>query len=159
MFVNAEQQSAAGGTDGQPPPPPASSSRSEKAWLVAKWHDFDIRFMKPLLTNSRPTLIDTMPKCCLPFAKLFTTEEQLSQGRGMAGDRDSDTDMILDDQQLSMGGHSDLASLEQVSVANHQTGHTEGMQMEEGGQGDLGVGGEDPLPWRIGLHGSDGDHV
>lgn len=37
------------------------------------------RFMKPLLTHARPSLMDTMPKCCLPLARLLTTEEQLSQ--------------------------------------------------------------------------------
>ncbi|XP_076453860.1 sodium/hydrogen exchanger 9-like [Babylonia areolata] len=110
---------------------PGSVTRSEKAWLVAKWHDFDIRFMKPLLTNSRPTLIDTLPKCCLPFAKLFTTEEQLSQG-GVPGDHDSDTDMIIDDQQLSIGAQSDAASLEQGAASNHQAGRKE-MQLEEQG--------------------------
>lgn len=50
----------------------------EHYWLI---HHYlcDSRFMKPLLTNCRPTLLETMPKCCLPFAKLFTTEEQISQ--------------------------------------------------------------------------------
>lgn len=37
------------------------------------------RFMKPLLTNCRPTLMETLPKCCLPFARIFTTDEQISQ--------------------------------------------------------------------------------
>lgn len=50
----------------------------EKAWLVKKWYNFDVRFMKPLLTNSRPTLIDTLPSCCMPVARVLTTTEQLS---------------------------------------------------------------------------------
>ncbi len=36
-----------------------------------------ISYMKPLFTNHTPTLIDTMPKFCLPVAKLLTTNEQL----------------------------------------------------------------------------------
>lgn len=39
----------------------------------------DYRYMKPLLTNSRPTLLDTLPNCCTPLARLLTTTEQLTQ--------------------------------------------------------------------------------
>ena len=38
--------------------------------------------MKPFLTNSRPTLIETLPECCLPLAKLLTTDEQLASVSG-----------------------------------------------------------------------------
>lgn len=53
-------------------------SAYEKAWLVRKWYNFDVRFMKPLLTHSRPTLIDTLPDCCLPIARILTSTQQLS---------------------------------------------------------------------------------
>ncbi len=33
--------------------------------------------MKPLLTNSQQTLIDTMPKCLRPISSLLTTNEQI----------------------------------------------------------------------------------
>lgn len=35
--------------------------------------------MKPLLTHSRPTLLETLPVCCNPLARLLTTTEQLTQ--------------------------------------------------------------------------------
>lgn len=35
--------------------------------------------MKPLLTHSRPTLLETLPVCCNPVARLLTTTEQLTQ--------------------------------------------------------------------------------
>ncbi|XP_050398402.1 sodium/hydrogen exchanger 7 isoform X4 [Patella vulgata] len=80
------------------------TKKYEKAWLVLKWYNFDTRYMKPLLTNSRPTLMETLPQCCLPLAKLLTTEEQMSQGTTKEReDSESDTDMILDHSQLSMG--------------------------------------------------------
>ena len=58
----------------QPPPP-----KSEKAWLFRVWSKFDVRYMKPFLTNSRPTLLDTTPICCAPIARILTTTEQLTQ--------------------------------------------------------------------------------
>lgn len=50
----------------------------EKAWLVRKWYNFDVRFMKPLLTHSRPTLMETLPNCCLPISRLLTSTQQLT---------------------------------------------------------------------------------
>ncbi|XP_070174043.1 sodium/hydrogen exchanger 9-like isoform X3 [Littorina saxatilis] len=118
-----------GGENGQQP----GSTPSEKAWLVAKWYNFDTIVMKPLLTNHRPTLIETLPKCCLPIAKIFTTEEQLTQGLGGPTDHDSDTDMIIDENQLSIGGMSDHSQLDQASVSpNHQTGRKEPLQKGDG---------------------------
>ncbi|KAB7506971.1 Sodium/hydrogen exchanger 7 [Armadillidium nasatum] len=55
------------------------SQKSEKAWLFRLWSKFDVRYMKPFLTNSRPTLLDTTPICCAPLARILTTTEQLTQ--------------------------------------------------------------------------------
>ncbi|KAL8597910.1 hypothetical protein ACOMHN_063806 [Nucella lapillus] len=138
-----------------------SGRRTGKAWLVSKWYSFDTRFMKPLLTNCRPTLKETLPECCLPFAKLFTTEAQLSQGTGRHRDNDSDTDMILDESQLSIGGLSEAASLDQpASLPVDTTARKEPMQVEDGARGDLGLGhSAQPLPWKLGLLGQSGDRV
>ena len=50
----------------------------EKAWLVRKWYNFDVNFMKPLLTHSRPSLMETMPQFCLPISRLLTSTQQLN---------------------------------------------------------------------------------
>lgn len=76
--------------------------KRDKAYLVGKWHNFDVRILKPLLTHSRPTLMETLPACCLPIARLLTTEEQLLEGRSHI-EEDSDTDMIIDHRELSIG--------------------------------------------------------
>lgn len=56
-----------------------SKNAYEKAWLVRKWYDFDVNFMKPLLTHSRPSLMETMP-CCLPISRFLTSTQQMAPG-------------------------------------------------------------------------------
>lgn len=53
------------------------SSPYENASLVRCWRKLDNKFIKPLLTNSQPTLLDTMPESLRPLARLFTSDEQL----------------------------------------------------------------------------------
>lgn len=63
-------------------PPPHQNTFTKVKKLICRfgvfrfWHSFDKNFMKPLLTNATPTLIETMPECCLPIAKILTTKEQ-----------------------------------------------------------------------------------
>ena len=51
-------------------------SLSKKSWLARIWRGFDSKFMKPLLTSSRPSLMETMPRFCAPCAQFFTSAEQ-----------------------------------------------------------------------------------
>ncbi|XP_043473034.1 sodium/hydrogen exchanger 7 isoform X4 [Leptopilina heterotoma] len=85
-----------------PPDGPSSapgSKPNEKALLARVWGNFDTRFMKPLLTHSRPTLLETLPVCCGPVARILTTTQQMTQedlGRRV----DSDSDLCLDDREI-----------------------------------------------------------
>ena len=81
----------------------------DRSGLARWWQHFDTNFMKPLLTHSRPTLIDTMPECCLPVARLLTSAEQLNGdlrsltrlcARGEGEDYDSDDDGLVFQQQV-----------------------------------------------------------
>lgn len=58
---------------------PGDNKPNEKAVLARVWGNFDTRYMKPLLTHSRPTLLETLPVCCNPLARLLTTTEQMTQ--------------------------------------------------------------------------------
>lgn len=51
----------------------------EHASLVRRWKKLDNNFIKPILTNSQPTLMDTLPACLGRFARLLTSEDQLMQ--------------------------------------------------------------------------------
>ncbi|XP_003740917.1 sodium/hydrogen exchanger 6 [Galendromus occidentalis] len=92
----------------------------EKAWLVRKWYNFDVRFMKPFLTHSRPTLIETLPSCCMPLAHLLTSTEQLTQDDNCRHTRedDSDTDLCLDESDFNFERTNSLTQASQALV-NH----------------------------------------
>ena len=50
-----------------------------KVFVIALIYMVICRFLKPLLTNSRPNLMETCPGCCMPLAKMLTTKEQMMQ--------------------------------------------------------------------------------
>ncbi|XP_032455675.1 sodium/hydrogen exchanger 7 isoform X24 [Nasonia vitripennis] len=88
---NSMQDGSVGvGTGGKP---------NEKALLARIWGNFDTRYMKPLLTHSRPTLLETLPVCCTPIARLLTTTQQMTQD-DMGHKIDSDSDLCLDEQEF-----------------------------------------------------------
>lgn len=58
-------------------------SRPHKSYLARIWSNFDNRYMKPFLTHSNPTLMETMPTCCLPMTRLLTSKDQLSRHPAM----------------------------------------------------------------------------
>ncbi|XP_071516129.1 sodium/hydrogen exchanger 6 isoform X2 [Panulirus ornatus] len=116
-----------------------SSSKFEKAWLFRIWSQFDVRFMKPFLTNSRPTLLDTTPLCCAPIARLLTTTEQLTQDRDPLND-----DLPLDDSLISSGGVRTSIDSSGKSVTNPVY------------DGDLGLGSSASVPTRVSVAGSRG---
>lgn len=69
-----------GGTGG------GGTKPNEKALLARIWGDFDTKYMKPLLTHSRPTLLETLPVCCSPLARILTTTQQMTQVRNCSSE-------------------------------------------------------------------------
>ena len=59
------------------------SPPAEKSWVAELWSSFDTKFMKPFLTHSSPTLMETLPSCCLPLGRLLTSQEQLAKHPAM----------------------------------------------------------------------------
>ncbi|CAI9735971.1 hydrogen exchanger 9-like isoform X1 [Octopus vulgaris] len=130
----------------------------EKAWLVLHWYNFDTKYMKPFLTNSRPLLTETLPTWCLPIAKLLTTNEQLSEGLHKR-ESDSDTDMIIDHSE-SYGENTSVASGHTADMIDRKP--TLQINLEDDAtSGDLGLGESNhhQLSLRINLPGSHGDQV
>ncbi|CAG2108816.1 unnamed protein product, partial [Medioppia subpectinata] len=114
--------SITGGQDGP------TRSAYEKAWLVRKWYNFDVRFMKPLLTHSRPSLMDTLPDCCLPLARLLTTTQQMSADEyHRRDDEDSDDDLVL--QPAGGGGGAGVGGLQESNFS--RTNSTDYQSTEE----------------------------
>ncbi|XP_055589982.1 sodium/hydrogen exchanger 7 isoform X5 [Uranotaenia lowii] len=87
--------------------PGGSRKGNEKAVLARVWGNFDTRYMKPLLTHSRPTLLETLPVCLSPIARLLTTTEQLTQD-GPTRREDSDSDLCIDDDDRTSRGDSSI---------------------------------------------------
>ncbi|XP_075225926.1 na[+]/H[+] hydrogen exchanger 3 isoform X2 [Lycorma delicatula] len=88
--------------DGAPEGTTPTARSSEKAWLAKVWGDLDVRYLKPLLTHARPTLLETLPVCCNPIARVLTTTEQMTQDtRCRSG---SDSDLCLEETEISAGG-------------------------------------------------------
>ncbi|XP_076323667.1 sodium/hydrogen exchanger 9-like isoform X2 [Tachypleus tridentatus] len=98
-------------------PPPGMETRTphEKAWLVRKWYNFDVNYMKPFLTHSQPTLVETLPSCCLPMARVLTTTQQMSQDARRA-EAESDVDLCIEDNENAPGGSKD----HQTSSEKHE---------------------------------------
>lgn len=99
------------------------------------------RYMKPLLTHSRPTLLETLPVCLSPLARLLTTTEQLTQvcidgtkrntriliqfyrssfifKEGPTRRADSDSDLCIDDDDRTSRGDGSIRrnSINRVSI-------------------------------------------
>ncbi|KAL6424299.1 hypothetical protein ACFW04_009842 [Cataglyphis niger] len=85
--------------DGTLPGSSGSAKPNEKALLARIWGDFDTKYMKPLLTHSRPTLLETLPVCCSPLARILTTTQQMTQD-DVARKVDSDSDFCLEDREM-----------------------------------------------------------
>lgn len=79
----------------------------EKAWLVRKWYNFDANFMKPLLTHARPSLMETMPDCCLPVSRFLTSAQQMADAFGAGQQAHEHSSMMINNnsnQQSSANG-------------------------------------------------------
>jgi len=120
----------------EPPPQTdfANHRSHEKAWLVLKWYNIDRRFVKPFLTHARPPLTETLPGCCLPLAKLLTTDQQLmpTHENHARQNEDSDTDLIIDDSELAYGSQNSLEN--NSNSGNSRVGPSNQLQV----QGEVG---------------------
>ncbi|XP_029709112.1 sodium/hydrogen exchanger 7 isoform X2 [Aedes albopictus] len=100
--LDLENQDSEGATT-----PGGTRRGNEKAVLARVWGSFDTRYMKPLLTHSRPTLLETLPVCLSPLARLLTTTEQLTQ-EGPTRRADSDSDLCIDDDDRTSRGDGSI---------------------------------------------------
>lgn len=69
----------------------------ENASLVRRWRDLDNNFIKPMLTHSHPTLMETLPSCLSCFAKLLTSDEQMQHIRVKTDSDATDNQIVLEE--------------------------------------------------------------
>ena len=59
---------------------PPGNIPADKSIAAKAWSGFDAKYMKPLLTHSNPTLMETLPQCCgTKIGRLLTSKEQLAK--------------------------------------------------------------------------------
>ena len=59
---------------------PPGNTPADKSIAAKAWSGFDAKYMKPLLTHSNPTLMETLPQCCgTKIGRLLTSKEQLAK--------------------------------------------------------------------------------
>uniref|UniRef100_A0A674E2P4 Sodium/hydrogen exchanger n=1 Tax=Salmo trutta TaxID=8032 RepID=A0A674E2P4_SALTR len=76
-----------------------SKTKQESAWLFRLWYTFDHNYLKPMLTHSGPPLTTTLPSCCGPLARCFTSPQAYENHEQL---RDDDSDLILNDGDLAL---------------------------------------------------------
>ncbi|KAJ8981487.1 hypothetical protein NQ317_007013 [Molorchus minor] len=77
-------------------------------------------YMKPLLTHARPTLLETLPVCCNPLARLLTTTEQMTQEGPNKPMRDSDSDLCIEENDFSNDITRSVSQRNINSISGHQ---------------------------------------
>ena len=65
---------------------------ADKSVAAKAWSGFDTKYMKPLLTHSNPTLIETLPTWCASVARILTTTEQLAHHPGFQAGKNNIAD-------------------------------------------------------------------
>lgn len=82
------------------------------SWLSGTWNSFDNMFMRPLLTSTKPTLVETMPDCFTPVSRLFTSHEQmeLNSSRTTSPNDDVEENEVFDLSYHEAGSNSMVCS-------------------------------------------------
>ncbi|XP_017770600.1 PREDICTED: sodium/hydrogen exchanger 7 [Nicrophorus vespilloides] len=96
------------------------NSPYDKAILARWWSSFDTNYMKPLLTHSRPTLLETLPVCCNGIARLLTTTEQMTQENANGNLGDSDSDICIVDNDTYQRDNSSSVTPSIQAISGHQ---------------------------------------
>jgi len=89
-----------------------SSNGGKKSCVARIWRGLDSKLMKPLLTSSRPSLVETLPDFCSPCAHFLTSEDQMGLELPI-----TDNDMYLPTGGQEAYAMSDTVITEAVGVS------------------------------------------
>ena len=95
-----------------------NESKKASCSLVARvWKTLDDGYLRPLLTSSKPTLIENLPGCCAPCARLFTSYEQMESSSSRKSSdpnensellKNPEDDEVFDLSYTEVGGGSSM---------------------------------------------------
>lgn len=75
----------------------------ERSWLVRKWHEFDIKYMKPLFTSKGGPVTAALPSCCHPVAERLTAGHDVEERYERHG-APMDEIGSIDDEMIDVSG-------------------------------------------------------
>lgn len=102
------------------PPVPPGSEPADKSRAAKAWSGFDTKYMKPFLTNSNPTLMETLPDCCHPLARALTSTEQLQRHPSMMNGQPNEEPTIINDNDEEISVEiNDSNAAENVIIEKH----------------------------------------
>ena len=79
--------------------PELNGERLTSSVLARFWNTLDDNYLRPLLTSSKPTLVETLPGCCAPCAKLFTSYDQ-TEYSSLSGSRNSNPNDGVEENEV-----------------------------------------------------------
>ena len=87
--------------------------RRTSSVLARCWNTLDDSYLRPLLTSSKPTLVETLPECWSPCARLFTSYEQteyssLSASRNSNPNDGVEENEVFDLSYTEVGGKNSM---------------------------------------------------
>lgn len=111
-----------------------SSQPAEKSIAAKAWSGFDTKYMKPFLTHSNPTLMETLPGCCLPFATALTSTDQMSRHPAMMRSADQlvndEEDVINDDTVVNAVNNPSAGGATAITTPPNGSSSTNNLRVE-----------------------------
>ena len=90
-----------------------NEERRTNSVLARFWKGLDDSYLRPLLTSTKPTLVETLPVWCGPCARLFTSYEQteyssLSASRNSNPNDGVEENEVFDLSYTEVGGKNSM---------------------------------------------------
>jgi len=102
---------------------PPGNIPADKSIAAKAWSGFDAKYMKPLLTHSNPTLMETLPDCCgTRIGRILTSKDQLARHPRMVNSSEEDTQSPVFDRDIANANANADSANEIITVEHNKRG-------------------------------------